>query len=315
MVITYHVKGERHEEEIEGEIIRSKSCDRLSFRIITHNIRYAAVSLAPGECDWEIRRDYIISELLFHTRYCDALVMLQEVLHSQLRDILDGLSHEASNNAAKKYMQWDYVGVGRDDGSTGGEFVPILFQPAVWTLERRKILWLSLTPDRPSKDWDSGSRRVLTATWLKHQRSGKRLLALNTHLDNESDEARRESAKLIARWIRDWAHPESRHGDLPVILAGDFNSKTDGEAYRILTSEMSAMSDVREKTPRKRRYGNCATYTGFKGRKAQRIDFILTGPERTVHWDFEGYAVLENRFEDDIFSSDHRAVVADVAIQ
>ena len=314
MAAKCQMKGENYEKELEGEIIQSKSHNRLPLRVITHNIRYATTSLSPGECKWQIRRNYIISELLFQIRYCDVLIMLQEVLHHQLQDILRSLDQETKNDISKQYMQWNYVGVGRDDGQTGGEFVPILFQPAIWTLEHSKTLWLSLTPDRPSKDWDSGSRRVLTATWLKHQRSGKRLLALNTHLDNASEEARCESAKLITRWIGNWANTDSIHGNLPVILTGDFNSTVAGEAYKILTSELSAMTDVCVKTAKRRKYGHCNTYTGFNGEEAQRIDFILTGPEKIVDWDFEGYAVLENRFEDGIFSSDHRAVVADVAI-
>lgn len=314
MTTKHQTMGEELEKGSKEETIQLKGRNQLPFRIITHNIRYAATSLDPGECKWQIRRDYINSELLFQTRYCDALIMLQEVLHHQLQDILRNLNQGARDDSSRQYLQWNYVGVGRDDGRTDGEFVPILFQPAVWTLERSRTLWLSLTPDRPSKDWDSGSKRTLTATWLKHQHSGKRLLALNTHLDNASENARRESAKLITKWIRKWVHTDSKHGNLPVVLSGDFNSTIAGEAYKELTSELSAMTDVRVKTPERRKYGHCNTYTGFNDEEAQRIDFILTGPLKTVQWDFEGYAVLENRFEDGIFSSDHRAVVADVAI-
>ena len=313
------VRVKRKEEILKGNIlnkdsVRLGSRHRLPVRIITHNIRYAATSLLPGECNWQIRRSRIVAELLFHTRCCDTVIALQEVLYHQLKDILEGLNQSIEGDNAQNTARWDYVGVGRDDGRTGGEFVPIIFQPAVWSLEASRTLWLSLTPDRPSKDWGSGSRRVLTAAWFKHQVYERKMLVLNTHLDNASEEARYESASLIVRWIKEWTSTRSGHETLPVILAGDFNSEVDGEAYRLLTSEMSVMTDTEEIAPINRRYGHLSTYTGFNGDEAQRIDFILIGPRFGNCWKPEGYAVLENRFEDGIFCSDHRAVVADMAM-
>ena len=314
MVVLYENEKGLEKDELMSGSMQPQSHNRLPLRIITHNIRYAATSLLPGECDWHTRRKRIIAELIFHTRYCDALIALQEVLYHQLEDILKGLNQSIGGDDAQRDMRWDYVGVGRDDGCIGGEFVPILFQPAVWNLEFSKTLWLSLTPDRPSKHWGSGSRRVLTAAWFKHQSCKRRMLALNTHLDNASEKARHESAKLIVKWIKEWTNTIPNHRNLAVFLAGDFNSAVGGEAYKTLTSEISPMIDVGAKIPTKNKYGHWSTYTGFKGIETQRIDFILTGPKKGICWDLEGYAVLENRFEDGIFCSDHRAVVVDVAM-
>ena len=283
----------------------------LPFRTITHNIRYAAEDLLPGEFSWSKRRDLIVAELVYQVRHCDALIALQEVLHHQLMDILRGLNESEDLLGHKR---WDYIGVGRDDGNNEGEFVPLLYQPAIWEVEQSKNLWLSRTPEQPSKDWGSGSKRILTVAWLRHRQGGKRLLALNTHLDNASEEARFESATLILDWVKIWlSDPKSSKG-LPVFLAGDFNSSIAGTAYKILIGEGSPLSDVCEYTPLQKRYGHSATYTGFKNDNSQRIDFILVGPKVRSYWQIEGYAVLESRFDDGIFNSDHRAVVADLTL-
>ena len=61
----------------------------LPTRILTHNIRYATDSPFKGEKPWPERKDLIINELKYNTLYNpEAFVCLQEVLHSQLTDIL-----------------------------------------------------------------------------------------------------------------------------------------------------------------------------------------------------------------------------------
>ena len=64
---------------------------------------------------------------------------------NQLEDILDGLN---SNTAQK---DWSYIGVGPLDGKKAGEFVPILYRNETYTLLEFTNIWLSETPDRPSK--------------------------------------------------------------------------------------------------------------------------------------------------------------------
>jgi hypothetical protein len=77
-----------------------------------------------------------------------ALLALQEVLHSQLLDILDGL------NQNYEPTDWEYIGVGRGGGKEG-EMSPILYRSSVYRLIKLTNLWLSKTPDVPSKGWDA----------------------------------------------------------------------------------------------------------------------------------------------------------------
>lgn len=136
----------------------------------------------------------------------------------------------------------------------------------------------------------------------------RRLLLLNTHLDNQGLTSRIESAKLILGLIPHYRQAWSRID--AVVLAGDLNSEAPGEreggattsqnpeegsggaaqdAYSILSS---SLRDLRTLVPPKQRYGNSATYTGFDGKgdgnyggRGARIDFIFVDNPRAADGD------------------------------
>lgn len=277
-----------------------RSHDVLPIRILTHNVRYATDSPFEGEAEWSVRKSRIISELRFNTAHCEeSFICLQEVLHEQLIDILNGLNDEREG-------EWNFVGVGRDDGVQAGEYNPLIYRPSVWHLQAWETLWLSPESQRPSLGWDAACKRILTVASFRHRHSKKKLVAMCTHLDHKGPKSRLESANIILREIGE----KSEQGKLPVFLAGDFNSQQDDDAYRMLTNEASPMRDAREVASAKQ-YGHYYTFTGFGRDKPTRIDFLFIN-RRSYSWAVQDYAVLENRFDDEVYNSDHRAVVADL---
>ena len=163
----------------------------------------------------------------------------------------------------------------------------------------------------------------------------------NTHLDNIGSEAREKSVAIIlevigcvhSRWASDRS-ADAAGGEailLNYILTGDFNSLPIQEAYRAIAAS-GKMIDTHEAISAERRYGEELTFTGFQPdtdvdkEEKGRIDFIWFGPKSAVQstedpssarvplWRIEGYAVLPNVFEDGVFCSDHRAVVADAVL-
>lgn len=307
--------------------IEMKSSPQLSVRILTHNIRYATSSPFQGERPWADRRQLLLNELLFNTRHNqEAFICLQEVLHVQLVDILSGLNN-ASATAASNSSEWAYIGVGRDDGHEAGEYSPIFYRPAVWQLVRWETVWLSETPTKPSKGWDAASIRIVTIGVFRHHASRKTILALNTHLDDQGSRSRFEAARIILGKIDEYLTGEDGQSISGVFLSGDLNSEETQEAYKTLTAPTSPLVDVQKLVDPALRYGNEHTFTGFgyEGVRPTRIDYILLGPAsqneaqgqnhtRSLPWMTQGYAVLANRFDDGVFNSDHRAVVADVAL-
>lgn len=293
----------------------------IAFRIITHNVRYAASSRARGEDPWEVRRGHLISELRFNSLYCpETFICLQEVLHRQLLDIHHGLDHDGP--------QWEYIGVGRDDGKEAGEYSPIFYRPAIWKLLEHKSVWLSETPDRPSKGWDAASTRILTIGVFRHVESRRTVVAMSTHLDDQGAQARTEAAKIILQQVERYSchGPDAcpdEHGTspwLPVFVAGDFNSPPDDGAYKTITGSNPGMSSLQSLVPSGNTYGHDKTFSGFDDwdKPMTKLDYIFVNersPDRVTPWSPTMYAVLENRFDDRVYLSDHRAVVGDVVLK
>jgi endonuclease/exonuclease/phosphatase family metal-dependent hydrolase len=283
-----------------------KSNAQIPMRLLTHNIRYATSSPFTGEKPWADRKQLILNELYFNTLYSpEAFICLQEVLHQQLLDVMGGLDKLSPG-------EWDRIGVGRDDGKEAGEYSPILFRSGIWKLEKFQTVWLSQTPDKPSKGWDAASVRILTVGVFQHRQSKKSIVALNTHLDDQGEKSRQESAKLILDTITKTASAGNGSDSLPVFLAGDLNSDRSGSAYKLLTAASSSLEDTNGLAAVK--YGDKSTFTGFEGKSRTEIDHVFVGPKAAKPWGVKAYAVLANRFEDGVYNSDHRAVVADVVL-
>lgn len=295
----------------------------LAVRILTHNIRYATQRPFKGEEPWATRRNRVINELRYNTLGTpNAFICLQEVLHNQLIDIEDGLNTSKTPLWSVE-SKWAYIGVGRDDGQEAGEYSPILYQPSVWELELSKTVWLSKTPERPSKSWDAASIRILTVGLFRHRQSKKYVLAMNTHLDDQGSESRFEAAKIILHEME--MQIERGERSLSVFLAGDLNSEPDQEAYKLLNGRGSYVRDSKDLVLPDDRYGHNDTFTGFgdENVRPKRIDFVFFGGKEMpssaeggherieAHWTGLNYSVLENRFDDGVYLSDHRAVVGD----
>lgn len=306
-------------------------------RIISHNIRYATSSPFKGEKRWPERKPLILSELRQQIRFLDgdiapagSFICLQEVLHDQLQDVLGGLNGSSGNSGDAR---WQYIGIGREDGKEKGEYSPILYPTQVFTLLHFENKWLSPTPDKPSKGWDAACERILTVGVFQNRHTGQRLVASNTHLDHKGSVARAKSVAMILNTLRQvrraWAH--GNH-ELPYFVAGDFNSFPTQEAYKAMDAS-GQVADVYNLISMQLHFGDYNTFTGFqpdtdkKQGKPERIDFVWLGPKNSItpeprtdsdgheqYWIVEGYSVIPNVFDSGVYSSDHRAVVADTML-
>ena len=304
-----------------------------------------------------------MNELLYHTRNlpygthgeplnnitATGLICLQEVLHGQLVDILtdlNGTTSSAESHDPPQGPLWAYLGVGRDDGQQQGEYSPVIYSPQILRVIHWETVWLSPTPSQPSKGWDASSIRILTAVVFQHRATNARFIFCNTHLDDAGSESRKNSIPLILGTIKrfqsQWGPDNSLNQYLPVVLAGDFNSKPEQEAYKAMEASQY-LDDAYKHIDVRRQYGDHITFTGFEPDKDKeeqgRIDFVWLGPASKEEsdpgafegdtsvktgnnslrngpwrWKVDGYAVLPNLFEDGVYASDHRAVVADLSL-
>ncbi|KAK3370121.1 Endonuclease/exonuclease/phosphatase [Podospora didyma] len=269
-------------------------------RLVTLNIRYATKTPVPGEEPWSVRSPKLCAQLSFLTAGLSSVfVCLQEVLYSQLIDIEAHLG-----------PSWKHIGRGREDGDKNGEFSPIFFRADFWDCEREQTFWLSPTPEIPSRGWDAALKRIVTVGSFRHKNTGAVVTVMSTHLDHRGETAREESARLLLRIAKNWTEDSSL-----VFLGGDFNSTPNGSAYKALTLQGSGMKDVSELVPDGLRYGNQEiTYTTFgePNEKPKRIDFLFA--QRPLRLKCLSFGILENRFDDNVYLSDHRPVVADLEI-
>lgn len=289
----------------------------LPMRLITFNIRYAAVLRDINEQPWtsdllcgtskplNCRAPHVIN--LLKTKADTevssagggvALIGLQEVLNNQLLDIKAGLG-----------ANWTHIGYGRDDGKTAGEYSPILYRADRLKLVYSEMKWLSPTPDVVSFGWGAGSRRVVTIGVFEDVATGRRFMHANTHLDNVSSQARTEGIKVVVARIK--AVRAMYNDDLPVTLTGDFNSEPDGDAHKTLAA-MGYLTEVWD-SGATRLGSNQLTYTGFTTTGKSRIDYVWFGPTAEKRFAARQFQIMDN-YVDGVFMSDHRAVVADLTL-
>jgi endonuclease/exonuclease/phosphatase family metal-dependent hydrolase len=185
---------------------RSRESNQL--RLLSFNIRYS--ESRDGRNIWQNRRP-LVAEIL--RTYRPDVVGFQEVLIDQLRD-LGGMLPD---------YQW--VGVGREDGGQRGEFAPLFFHHL--KVVETGNFWLSDTPEIPSNTW-GGQHRI--CTWVRF--GGLQPFAVfNTHLESDVAEARARSVPLLSNKVGEVA------GELPVLLIGDFNFKPNSQEHKQLSRE------------------------------------------------------------------------------
>lgn len=256
--------------------------------VMSFNIRLNVASDSINA--WPNRIEKVTSQIRFH----DVEILgVQEALHNQMVDLQDNL---------KGYK---FVGVGRDDGKTKGEYSAIFFDSLRFEDINSGTFWLSKNPSVPgSKDWDAAITRVCSWAELRDRSAGKNsptFYFFNTHFDHIGVEARKHSAELIVQKIREIAK------DKPVILTGDFNTEPDNDPYRVMTSYLQDA----KKISKEKHFGPEGTFTGFASMEKtdEPIDYIFVSKQVQVL----KHATLAESWKG-LFSSDHYPVFARVTI-
>ncbi len=231
--------------------------DGATINVATYNLRYDN----PGDGDngWRLRKEAVKALIRFHEF---DVFGTQEGLDNQIQDLAE-------------MAEYDHLGVGRDDGRRAGEHSTIFYRKSRFTPLRQGDFWLSETPQQPSLGWDAECcKRIVSWVQLRDRQSGKAFYVFSVHFDHQGIVARRESAKLVLRKIREIA------ADQPVICLGDFNSTPDTEQIGTMRSELRDARDLAGSLA----YGPEATFNGFRWDAVpkERIDYIFVSPQMRV---------------------------------
>jgi endonuclease/exonuclease/phosphatase family metal-dependent hydrolase len=256
-----------------------------SYKVMTYNIRLDTPVDSVNQ--WPKRTGKVYGLI---KKYDPDMLGVQEAIHHQLMGIVDNLTDYA------------YVGVGRDDGKTKGEYSALLYKKDKFEVIDQNTFWLSETPDVPgSKSWDAAITRVASWAILKDKKTKAEFLVINTHFDHMGKEARKNSAALLKQKA-----VTLNKKKLPVIITGDFNCTRDEAPYsEMMNPKGLNVTDAAPKEPP-------GTFCGFKvgAMQCRAIDYIFY----TQPWKASGYTVIEDN-DGTYYPSDHLPVIVTLKLK
>lgn len=257
----------------------------VQLNLMTFNIRYD--NPADSANNWKYRREFAAQMI---TQKEVDVMGTQEVLNNQLTDLLGLLP------------QFAYVGVGRKDGKTAGEYSAVFYKKERFDLLASGTFWLSENPAAVGmKGWDAAIERIVTWVVLKEKATGREFAFINTHFDHIGQVARRESAKLLLSKVDEIAKGR------PVFVSGDLNATPDSEVVQILVNPNTAnhLTNSREITTNIT--GPAWTFHGFGAVPEESrsiIDYIFVKNKVSV----QQLSVI-SEMQGKVYLSDHNPVL------
>lgn len=248
--------------------------------VMSYNLRYPALDRNP----WPNRKP--AAAALIDTE-APHVIGTQEGVLDQLEDLAAALP--------ERYV---WLGEGRNGGNDG-EFTAVFYDSDRLRPESVEQFWLSDSPETPgSISWGSRHPRVTTSVDFTDLATGASLRVLNTHLDHKSQEARRQSVRLLRERVT--AAPGE------ALLLGDFNVPQGDEVHGALVAD-GLLRDPWSAATTGIIGERINTFHGYRTPKADdvRIDWILvTAGLEAVNAGVNAFAL------DGQFPSDHAAVQA-----
>lgn len=254
--------------------------------LMTYNVRYATVN--DGENQWDKRKEFLSQQLGF---YAPDVFGIQEGLEQQVTFIDNYLAN------------YNYIGVGRDDGKSKGEYCAIFYKEKRCQLLAQSTFWLSETPESVSKGWDAAYERICTYAFFMDKETGHNFWVFNTHFDHLGEIAREKSAALIVQKIN-----EINKDGFPVFILGDLNLNEKSKPIKYLSSLYHDSRQVTQDKP----FGPFGTFTAFAFDEPvqDRIDYIFVSKNNIrVH----KYGVLTDS-KDFKYPSDHFPVIVKASL-
>jgi endonuclease/exonuclease/phosphatase family metal-dependent hydrolase len=264
----------------------SCSSEKENLKIMTYNIRYDNVN--DGKNQWSKRKEFLSNQIAYNEV---DIFGIQEGLHHQVI-YLDSV-----------FVDYNYIGVGRDDGKTKGEYSAIFYNSKKFKVIKENTFWLSETPNEISVGWDASMERICTYGLFETLATKQQFFVFNTHFDHIGTAARFNSAELILQKIN-----ELNPDNLPVLVMGDFNLTPETEPIQVLSKELNDSKNISKLKP----FGPKGTFNGFKFNEpvTARIDYIFTSKNNIS---VKKYAVLSDS-KDCKYPSDHLPVFVEIKL-
>lgn len=244
--------------------------------VMSFNIRYDNPN--DKENWWEHRKSALSNMIQF---YAPDILGVQEALHGQVKYLDSTL------------VDYNYIGVGRDDGKQKGEYTAIYYNKKKFKLLNTKTYWLSETPNSISIGWDASMERIVTVGEFQDKKNGDRLYVFNAHFDHLGKLARKKSAELLLKLMEEMGIQNQK-----IILMGDLNCKPNDAPIKTLQTKVSDAYKLSKSKP----YGPTGTFNGFdlKSKLTKRIDYIFV-----KNLEVTQYITIDDRRSNNLYLSDH----------
>ncbi len=251
--------------------------------VMTFNIRYD--NPKDNHNWWEYRKSSVLKIFEF---YSPEVIGIQEGLNNQIKYIENNLT------------EYNYIGVGRDDGKKKGEYAAIFYKKNKLKLISSETYWLSETPEMVSIGWDASMERIVTFGEFLNLKTQESLFIFNCHFDHRGEISRENSSKLILKLIK-----SKNIENKKIILMGDFNCLPNSKPIETLKSKLKDSYDISIKEP----YGPAGTSNGFDLDRLikNRIDYIFTKNIKVIE-----HRIIDDRRDNNLFISDHLPVMAKI---
>lgn len=212
--------------------------------------------------------------------------------------IQEGKAEWVSLFAEKLDGIYSCVGIGNAEAGYTETYNNIYYKTDKYTLIEGGTIWLSDNINEAGSKFTE-SKRVRTATYalLECKDSGKRVLYVNTHLDNQSATAREKQVMVLMKFLSGF--------DAPCVLTGDFNSGMSSNVYSIVTTLMQdSRTDAAERS-------NAPTYNGLGG-STSVLDYCFFTEDC---FDLLTYRVNTALWQGSVYPSDHNAIYTEYRIK
>lgn len=254
-----------------------KKADMAELKIMSFNIRYNEPN--DGENNWIYRRQACVDMINEH---CPDVFGIQEGLIDQVHFLDSALT------------AYQYVGIGRDSLIRNNEYSAVFYRTDKFNLITSSTFWLSETPEIPSKGWDAKYQRIVTWAKFRNRNDNKEFVVMNTHFDHKGQQARIESAKMIA------AKAAELSGDTLMIFAtGDFNTIPDDD---LLNPIYTYMKSAKAEALITDSVGTTNSFKVAQGEKVIDYIFYRNAIARICHTITKDYGVP--------YISDHYPIIA-----
>lgn len=248
-------------------------------RLMTFNIRYGTAE--DGSNAWSNRRA-LVADIIAEAS--PDVLAIQEGLDFQLAELEPVLA--------------GYRKLGQHrEGGTEGEFSGIYVKEDRVQIVDWGEFWLSPTPDaRASVGWDAALPRMAVWADITFPGGTETVRVYGTHFDHRGEEARLESARLIARHAKDAP---------TAIVMGDLNADEESEPLKAFLE-----AGYRSAYPTLHPTADLGTFNGFRDATGgRRIDHVLLGPGLEP----KAAEIIDHQV-DGVWPSDHFPVTAVISL-